>query len=550
MPSRSALAVLCLLVALATVAWRVLTFSGFNNDHYIYLAGAQQMVLGEWPVRDFVDPGWPLMNALSAAARAIFGRALLVELLLVACALAIGAMCTLSAAARLSGSLTLGVAAAVLEILANPRSFGYPKVLLYGIAVWAFVRYAASPTRRGILLLAGLSAIAFLFRHDHGIYVGVGAFVAVVASGTRLPRASLRTAVLFPVAVVALLLPWAIYVQYEVGFADYLRPALAFSRAEADATLMRSLPVLDTTVPLLGRDNSGVLLFYLFHALPLVCAVLAGVRWRRGSERWEGESAAIIAIALMAVPMNLGFMRTPLLARVPDAIVPAFVLLAWLLGLAFEARGWLRRGAAFATASAALVFVGMAVTSMADLPGELNRIGVVNRRGAFVRRIADLEKRLPRAMPEGNQIPSRNSEALLPFYDYVERCSAPADRIVMTGLSPDVFVLANRGFAGGQMAFRPNFYASEADQRRAIARMQRQSVPFFVLALEEEPDFRRALPLVSQYLDTHYEPLVDFAVPSTRGLRVYVERGRRAPSADGATGWPCFTVRPEIAAAR
>ena len=36
-------------IALLTAAWRFLTFSGFNNDHYIYLAGAQQMVLGEWP---------------------------------------------------------------------------------------------------------------------------------------------------------------------------------------------------------------------------------------------------------------------------------------------------------------------------------------------------------------------------------------------------------------------------------------------------------------------------------------------------------------------
>jgi hypothetical protein len=33
----------------ATLAWRVLSFAGFNNDHYIYLAGAQQMVLGDGP---------------------------------------------------------------------------------------------------------------------------------------------------------------------------------------------------------------------------------------------------------------------------------------------------------------------------------------------------------------------------------------------------------------------------------------------------------------------------------------------------------------------
>ena len=54
-PSRTLVVCAAIGVALMTIAWRFLTFSGFNNDHYIYLAGAQQMVLGEWPVRDFVD---------------------------------------------------------------------------------------------------------------------------------------------------------------------------------------------------------------------------------------------------------------------------------------------------------------------------------------------------------------------------------------------------------------------------------------------------------------------------------------------------------------
>jgi hypothetical protein len=144
-------------------------------------------------------------------------------------------------------------------------------------------------------------------------------------------------------------------------------------------------------------------------------------------------------------------------------------------------------------------------------------------------------------MPQGSHVPSRNSEALLPYYAYVERCTSPRDRLVMTGLSPDVFVLANRGFAGGQMAYRPNFYASEKDQRKAIARMQSQSVPLVIVSLEEETGFRGALPLVAAYVDTHYEPLARIPVPDTRGLQLYVERGRSAARLDAATGWPCFS---------
>ena len=96
----------------------------------------------------------------------------------------------------------------------------------------------------------------------------------------------------------------------------------------------------------------------------------------------------------------------------------------------------------------------------------------------------------------------------------------------MTGLSPDVFVLANRGFAGGQMAFRPAFYATVSDQQKAIARMQSQSVPFVIIALEEEAGFRGALPLVAAYVDGHYDPLTHIAVADTRGLQILVERGQ------------------------
>ena len=90
------------------------------------------------------------------------------------------------------------------------------------------------------------------------------------------------------------------------------------------------------------------------------------------------------------------------------------------------------------------------------------------------------------------------------------------------------------------MDYRPAFYASEKDQRKAIARMQSQSVPLVIVSLEEEAGFRGALPLVAAYVDTHYEPLAQIPVPDTRGLQLYVEKGRRSSGLDEATGWPCF----------
>jgi hypothetical protein len=71
--------------------------------------------------------------------------------------------------------------------------------------------------------------------------------------------------------------------------------------------------------------------------------------------------------------------------------------------------------------------------------------------------------------------------------------------------------------------------------------MQAQSVPLVIVALEEEDGFRRALPLVAAYVDQHYEPLAKIPVPDTKGLQIYIERGRRAADLDAATGWPCVS---------
>jgi hypothetical protein len=546
-PSRPVVTIAAVAAAIVTVAWRVLTFPGFNNDHYIYMAGGQQMVLGEWPVRDFVDPGWPLMYAASGAARALFGRNLGVELGLVSCAFAVGAAFTLAAASRLAGSVFAASVVTVLEVAINPRSFGYPKIALYAVAAWLFVSGAARMNVPRTIGLAVLTAVAFLFRHDHGLYIGVSALAAVLlGSWSGQPRSLLFRGGLFAAAVAMLLLPWAAFVQYQLGLRDYLRPALEFSRAEAEGTVIRTLPHFDRHALALEQTNLEVWLFYVFHSIPVIGIVLAVWRARHGTERWVGESAAVAAIGVMAIAFNLGVIRKPLYARLPDAVVPAAVIGAWLMTRAWQARTSVPRLAGVAASTIVLALTTWAVIVVADVRNELNTAGILNRRGALVERVEDLQRRLARPMPERDHIPSRNSEALMPFYAFVQRCTGRDDRLIMTGLSPDVFVLANRGFAGGQMAFRPSFYTFQPDQARALRRLRAQSVPFAIVALEEEPRFRSDMPLIASYVDAHYDRLAHIPVHGTRGLQLYVERGRRAAARDRATGWPCFGNAPGL----
>src|SRR4029077_2852306 len=60
--------------------------SGFVNDHFVYITGGRQMLFGEWPTRDWIDPGLPLMFAASALAQKIFGPTLFAEGILISVA--------------------------------------------------------------------------------------------------------------------------------------------------------------------------------------------------------------------------------------------------------------------------------------------------------------------------------------------------------------------------------------------------------------------------------------------------------------------------------
>src|SRR2546427_20246 len=93
----------------ATAAIRFLGLTGFSNDHYDALAGAQQILFGDWPTRDFLDPGLPLMYAASAAAQVVFGRTLFAEAVLVSVAFGLAAVFTAAAVRQLTGSTIAGV---------------------------------------------------------------------------------------------------------------------------------------------------------------------------------------------------------------------------------------------------------------------------------------------------------------------------------------------------------------------------------------------------------------------------------------------------------
>jgi len=512
----------------ATMAWRLLTFSGFNNDHYAHLALAQQMLFGERPVRDFLDPGWPLTYLLSAAAWRLTGGAMGAEWTITAAAFALGAACTVVAAQRLSGSIVIAILVTLFEVLIYPRTYAYPKILAYA-AFAAVITAGGRPSTRRLLTLGLLAAGAFLLRHDHGLWIG-GASMVYLALASREEgiRAALRRTAIVAATALAAVLPWLLYVAASGGVIPYFETAVEYARSEANASMLDAWP----------RFGADAWLFWLFWSLPLAAAALVVRRRRRGDERWPGEVAAVGALVVLAVCINAAFLRDVLRTRLADASVPAALLGAWLLGLAWvgnPARRPARRLAQLSTAVVVAVSA-IAMSEVAELPERFERSKIGAGLAGMYERSLQVSRLLRRPHRQEEAPPSRFAVVLMPFFTYLDRCTSVTDRLIVTGASPDIVVLAGRPFASDGVTFG-QWYSSAANQRRTLDRLRKRPALFAIMM--DAPGFRERFPIIAQYVDDQYQPFAEISGEGV-SMPILVERHRAPSGVDAERGWPCF----------
>src|SRR6476659_3701673 len=215
-----------------TASFRFLALNGFPDDHYVHLAGAQQMLHGAWPSRDFVDQGLPLMFAVSAAAQRIFGEGQLTEAVLMSLTFGLAAVMTLRAGVALTGSVVVALIPVLIQVLIFPRTYSYLKMVIYSVDVLAILWYADRPSHVRATVLALLTVVAGLIRHDHGLYLGIAGLVAVALSPAPSDRFKGMSVVLFCGAVLVFALPYLIYLQTYEGVLAHLRRGLSFTTLE------------------------------------------------------------------------------------------------------------------------------------------------------------------------------------------------------------------------------------------------------------------------------------------------------------------------------
>jgi hypothetical protein len=254
-------AVLFVVVFLGAFLYRFNTLGGalggFSNDEFGYLARARQIQAGDVPFRDFNDPGWFLTDYLSAAAQGLGGYNLRSEALLTIGMLSLGTALTFLLARWASGSVAAALVAVVLQVIVEPRHYNYPKIVLYATGLWLAWAYADRPVRFRLVALAALVPIAFLFRHDHVVYLGALVLLTVALVHRTSTRHAVRAAATVGGVVAAGVVPFLIFLSLSGGVAEYFRSAVVYVTRDAERTSF-SLPrfSLDMSEPLIGLTRS------------------------------------------------------------------------------------------------------------------------------------------------------------------------------------------------------------------------------------------------------------------------------------------------------
>ena len=511
----------------ATFVFRYLAQTGLPNDSFEHLAGAQQMLAGEWPTRDFVDPGMPLTYAASALSRLIFGPTLLAEALLNAGAFAIAAAATLFAARALAASWTIAWIATLISVAAFPRPYAYPKVLMTALMAAAICSFQQAPAMRRLVVLSLLPVIGFLFRHDYGAYLGTAAILAAALAPADAWRVRVQRVALAAGLMAMALLPYAIYLEVSGGFAPAVASVLDYGRNHAARTRLH----FDT----LWASDAGRL-FYLFHAMTVVAGVMAVFDVVR--RKWS-EVGVVLPLVCLAVLTNVGLLRDPLEARLPDAIVPVVLLGAWLAGRARQVHGRLRL-VTLAGAPAATVVAVSLLLGVVQFAEQWDRTGVRTRGMLGIPRLMWEQTQQLHARFTPRQLPNGRTQALVPFFEYLDRCTHASDRLLVTGYAPEIYFYARRPFAGGQKVYIEGYYRTAADEALVRERLRDRPARFIAFLTDEAPQWRASYPNVNADVDSAYGRFAEIPIDDERTLDLRVNRASAPTGTDAATGWPCY----------
>ena len=513
-------------IGVLAFGFRLINVRDLPNDHYMHLAWAQQLLFGELPGRDFVDPGMPLTYLISALVQMIspgpFSEA-------VACCimLALAAAATFFVATGMTGSVAAGIGAALVEVALYPRLYSYPKILVPAVALLVIQRYLRRPDRLSLVLMALWTGAAVLLRHDLGVYAAAGCGAALVWRHRDNRVECARAIGLYAAAVIVVMLPYVVFVQWSEGLTEHFHEAVEFARGEAHQRFLAPPPF-----PFLGtgqgfaawsEDDSAVLLFYVAH-LAAVAALLLLVTSK--------ARAPVVAAALAMLVLYLAVvLRHPIVSRIQDVAALLAIVGAW------EVVESSRRGAITSAIAVAVAVVSVAgIWHLGSLTERVRDTRVADGVGTMARTIEGVAE-------TGTQWPWQRFWPAGEMPDavrYLNACTNREDAVLLTWAAPEYYFFARRRFGAGHALFLPpDAFTTAHDQELMLARMRRQRVPIVLINETRRKEFADAYGEVDRYLQQEYMAAGHFQIREGSDVTVAVRRDAKPERTYGAERWPC-----------
>jgi hypothetical protein len=419
--------------------------------------------------------------------------------------------------------------------------------------------------------------MAFFFRHDHGIYVGLalllGMALARLIHGPALTARSMtRNFVACALAGAVFVVPWAIAVDRSEGLLDYVEARAVLNRAwSVKRSVFRAIvdinPVRALTPDRQAEVEANAGLYErLLARMPardpakdwlhqvtmlttlaaLLAALVPLVRGRRHGElAFRDGCRLLVAAALVAIVERQLFREASYYVLVAPL---AAALGARLLAGPRDDRdpiapAWL----ALAVRGAGALVLLVTAVAVAGYAKESNILEPAYQ----VSHLPQTFRRLTASPPIDGLVPPEVAHAMTPeewavlglgdrsdlLTRYLYDCSGPGDHLLISGQTPyHIGYYANHPVAGGHLYWHDGWRADPLREAQSLELLKRQSVPFAYATHNPVLDDFKRYPRIRAYLAEHYRPL-----EGSEGRLLYDAR-RTPPGTFGKLGFPCFAA--------
>jgi hypothetical protein len=529
-------AYICVGLTALTVFLHLNVNTDITNDHAAYLSMSRQIVLGNWPIRDFRDDGSLLQILLTAAVLKIDGFRLLGEMLLSWTFFAAASCLTYWLAFRVSGKRVAAAMAAALAALLIPRPYAYPKLFIYPFAILVLWRYIERPRIGRLFAVAATVALAFLFRIDHGVVIAATSLVAVAVAHGHEPRQAVRRCLTLMAACLICGLPHVLYVMWSAGLSRYLESIVTFGLF--GLSNREPWPVaLSLQKGILTETNASAFLLNVSLLIAAIALVRSGLQiWRAWA---DGIAAPRNSLWIFVTVVMWGLML-PMLARgeyytrvaeveEPVAILAVWLTVGWLAPDRTSVKRWTVVGASLAMVVVALC-CRMPVAAFFTQPARVFA-------GAPFQPHALQD--LATSPPIDAFAPKDTRNDFRKLVRYVHDCTNPDDRLMVTWFAPEIALFSGRAFAGDRWSYA-NFDNSPERERKILEIVKSQSIPIVLIDRRRYAGFKENWPSLAAYFETSYKLAGAVQIEDNHIATVLVHNGRIPSRYVPFLDLPCF----------